>query len=98
MRRVHRQIEEYVNALDVAPEYGPDEKEALARLAWVYQQIGIQYVYLEDPDPAIDYLKQALDLRKADRRTAGSDADGTVHRHCVPAQGGPGTLDAAGAL
>lgn len=60
MRRVRRQIEEYVNALDVAPEYGPDEKEALARLAWVYQQIGIQYVYLEDPDPAIDYLKQAL--------------------------------------
>lgn len=60
MRRVRRQIEEYVNALDVVPEYAPDEAPALARLAWVYQQIGIQYVYLEDPDPAIDYLKQAL--------------------------------------
>lgn len=64
MRRVRRQIEEYVNALDVAPPYEPDEREALGRLIWVYQELGVQYLYIEDPDAAIDYLKQALELAR----------------------------------
>lgn len=62
MRRVRRQIEEYVNALDVAPEHEPGNMEALGRLAWVYQQLGIQYVYLEEPGAAIDYLMQAAEF------------------------------------
>lgn len=60
LRRTRRQIEEYVNALDVAPEFEPDDQKALGRLGWTYQQIGIQYLYIEEPDPAIDYLKQAI--------------------------------------
>ena len=60
MRRVRRQIEEYVNALDVAPAVEPGDMKALGRLAWTCQQIGVQYIYIEEPDPAIDYLKQAL--------------------------------------
>ncbi len=60
LRRVRRQIEEYVNALDVAPKVEPGDMKALGRLAWTCQQIGVQYLYIEEPDPAIDYLKQAL--------------------------------------
>lgn len=63
-RRVRRQIEEYVNALDVAPPPEPDNLEGLGRLAWVNQQLGIQYIYIEEPDPAIDYLKQAIEYTR----------------------------------
>lgn len=58
-RRTRRQIEEYVNALDVAPVIVGEDKEGTVRMAWVLQQIGIQYLYIEEPDAAIDYLKRA---------------------------------------
>ncbi len=60
LRRVRRQIEEYVNALEVAPEVEPGDMKALGRLAFACQQLGVQYLYIEEPDPAIDYLNQAV--------------------------------------
>ncbi len=69
LRRVRRQIEEYVNALDVAPEFESDNQQALGRLAYTYQQLGVQYLYIEEPDPAIDYLKQAIEYTRQGNAT-----------------------------
>lgn len=58
-RRVRQQVEEYARALAVAPDYGLDNQDAIGRLAWLYQELAIQYLYMDDPDPAIDYLMEA---------------------------------------
>ncbi len=71
LRRVRRQIEEYIRALEVVPDYEAGEVESLGRLAWVYQQIGVQYNYIEEPDVAVDYFLVALEYA----REAGSLED-----------------------
>ncbi len=64
LRRVRRQIEEYIRALEVVPDYEAGALEPLGRLAWVYQQIGVQYNYIEEPDVAVDYFLVALDYAR----------------------------------
>ena len=70
--RVRRQIAEYANALDVAPPVTDDNKEGLARLTWINQEIGTQFDYIEEPDVAVDYFNAALDY--ANRAALKSDA------------------------
>ena len=60
-RRVRRQIAEYANALDVAPPVTDANTDGLKRLIWIYQEMGTQYNYIEEPDVAVDYFLIALD-------------------------------------
>lgn len=59
-RRTRRAIAEYITALDLAPEILEGDLRSFMRLGWTYQQIGLQYTYVKEPDIAIDYYIEAL--------------------------------------
>jgi len=58
-RRVRRVIAEYMSALDTVPPIGPNEHDAPLRVAWVNNQIGVQYNQLKEPHAALDYFQRA---------------------------------------
>jgi CHAT domain-containing protein/tetratricopeptide (TPR) repeat protein len=60
--RVRRFIFEYARALEVAPEEGVTEVDALQRKAYTNQEIGIQYTFLKEHDIALDYYARAANL------------------------------------
>lgn len=59
-RRTRRAIAEYINALDLAPPLITGDVQGPLRMGWTYQQIGLQYSYVKEPDIAIDYYLEAL--------------------------------------
>lgn len=58
--RLRRTIAEYMSALDTVPPTGPKADDAPLRVAWVNNQIGIQYNQLKEPEVALDYFWRAL--------------------------------------
>lgn len=60
MRRVRRTIAEYMTALDTIPPEGPAAGDGPLRQGWVYNQIGIQYNQIKQPDLALDYFWRAV--------------------------------------
>jgi hypothetical protein len=60
--RVRRFIAEFTRALEVAPEEGVTEVDALQRKAYTNQDIGIQYTFLKEHDVALDYYARAANL------------------------------------
>jgi len=61
-RRVRRQIAEMMTALSLAPEVAPDDREGLGRRAHICQQLGIQHIYIEEPEVAVDWFSEAAKL------------------------------------
>lgn len=59
MRRFRRTIAEYLTALDTIPPAGPEDNDTPLRKAWVFNQIGIQYNQLKQPEVALDYFHRA---------------------------------------
>ena len=64
-RRVRRQIAELATALSLCPETAPDDREGQARKANICQQLGIQHVYIEEPEVAVDWFSEAARLAEA---------------------------------
>lgn len=59
LRRFRRYLAECLTALDLAPENAAEDAEGALRLGGVYNQIGIYYKYLQEPDVAAHYFQAA---------------------------------------
>lgn len=70
-RRSLRMVDEYVQALKVAPPVAEDDKDNLFKLGWVHLQMGTQYAFIKQPALAVDHYLQSKDFYTR----AGSDSD-----------------------
>ncbi len=59
LRRFRRYLAECLTALDLAPENASEDAEGALRIGGVYNQIGIYYKYLQEPDVAAHYFQAA---------------------------------------
>ncbi len=59
LRRFRRYLAECLTALDLAPENALEDAEGALRIGGVYNQIGIYYKYLQEPDVATHYFQAA---------------------------------------
>lgn len=64
-RRVRRQIAELVRAYALCPDSAADDREGLGRKAHICQQLGIQHLYIEEPDVAVDWFSESARLSAA---------------------------------
>lgn len=61
-RRMRRVVAEYQEALALVPAFPADDTEAWARIAWVAQQMGYHYAYLQEHWTAIFYFERGARL------------------------------------
>jgi len=64
-RRVRRQIAELVLAYSLCPEVALDNRDGLGRKAHICQQLGIQHMYIEEPEVAVDWFTESARLSEA---------------------------------